>query len=53
MMSILFESDVCPHTEFRGLFLKSPGNFSGAESCFVFSVFTVKIEVSIILKIIQ
>ena len=38
----------------RGLSLKSPGNFSGAESCFVFSAFTFKIRVSsIILKIIK
>ena len=31
-----------------GLFLQSPGNFSGLESCFVFAF---KIKVSIILKI--
>ena len=34
----------------RGLFLESPGNFSGQESC---SVFAFKIKASIILKIIQ
>ena len=37
----------------RGLFLESPGNFWGAESCFVFAAFTVEIKVSIILKIIK
>ena len=37
----------------RGLFLESPGNFACAESCFVFAAFTVKIKVSIILKIIK
>ena len=36
-----------------GLFLESPDDFSGPESCFVFSVFVFKIKVSIILKIIQ
>ena len=36
-----------------GLFLQSPGNFSGPESCFVFAVFAFKIKVSIILKITQ
>ena len=35
----------------QGLFLESPGNFSGAESCFVFGVFAFTIKVSIILKI--
>ena len=29
-----------------GLFLESPGNFSGKESCFVFVVFAYKIKVS-------
>ena len=37
----------------RGLFIESPGNFACAESCFVFAAFTVKIKVSIILKIIK
>ena len=37
----------------RGLFLESPGNFWSAESCFVFAAFTVKIKVSIFLKIIK
>ena len=37
----------------RGLFLESPSNFLGPESCFVFVVFALKIKVSIILKIIQ
>ena len=36
-----------------GLFLESPANFSGPESCFVFAVFTFKIKVSKILKLIQ
>ena len=35
------------------LVLKSPGNFSGPESCFVFVVIAFKITVLIILKIIQ
>ena len=34
------------------LFLKSPGSFSGAESYFVFAVFTFKFKVSIILTMI-
>ena len=34
----------------RGLFLESPGNFSGPERCFVLVVFAFKIEVSIIFK---
>ena len=33
-----------------GLFLESPGNFSGQESCFLFAPFTFKIKFSIILK---
>ena len=37
----------------RGLFLESPVNFSGPESCFVFAVFAFKIKASIILKIIE
>ena len=37
----------------RGLFLESPGNFSGQESCSVFVVFAFKIKASIILTIIQ
>ena len=37
----------------RGLFLESPGNFSGPKSCFVFAVVAFKIKVSIILKMIQ
>ena len=37
----------------RGLFLERFGNFSGPESYFVFTVFTFKIKVSIILKMIQ
>ena len=37
----------------RGMFLESPGNFSGPESCSVFVVFAFKIKVSMILKIIQ
>ena len=36
-----------------GLFLESPANFSGPESCFLFVVFAFKFKVSIILKIIQ
>ena len=35
----------------RGLFLESPGNFSGPESCFVFAVFAFKVKVSKILKL--
>ena len=31
----------------------SPGNFSGPESCSVFTVFTFKIKVSIISKMIK
>ena len=34
-----------------GVFLESPGNYSGPESCFVFVAFTFKIKVLIILKI--
>ena len=34
-------------------FSKGPGNISGLESCFVFPMFTFKIKVSIILKMIQ
>ena len=34
-----------------GLFLESPDNFSGTESCFLFAAFAFKINVSIILKI--
>ena len=34
------------------LFLKSPVNFSGPESCFVFAAFASRIKVSAILKII-
>ena len=37
----------------RGLFLESPGNFSGPESCFVFAVFAFKFKLSKILKLIQ
>ena len=33
-----------------GLFLESPGNFYGPESCFLFAPFTFKIKFSIILK---
>ena len=33
-----------------GLFLESPGNFLGPESCVVFAAFTFKMKVSIILK---
>ena len=36
-----------------GLFLYSPCNFSGPESCFVCAVFAFKIKVLIILKTIQ
>ena len=34
-----------------GLFLESPDNFSGPESCFLFAAFAFRINVSIILKI--
>ena len=34
-------------------FSKGSGNISGLESCFVFAMFTFKIKVSIILKMIQ
>ena len=34
-----------------GLFLESPGNFLGPESCFLFAAFAFRINVSIILKI--
>ena len=34
----------------RGLFLESPGNFSGPDRCFVLVVFAFKIKVSIIFK---
>ena len=37
----------------RGLFLERPGDFSGPESGFVFAMFTFRIKVSIILKMIQ
>ena len=37
----------------RGLFLERSGNFSGPESYFVFTVFTFRIKISIILKMIQ
>ena len=37
----------------RGLFLERSSNFSGPESYFVFAVFTCKIKVSIILKMIS
>ena len=37
----------------RGPFLECPGNFSGLESCFMFTVYAFKIKVSIILKMIQ
>ena len=36
-----------------GLFLERPGDFSGPESCFVLAMFTFKIKVSIILKMIH
>ena len=45
-----------PHDIFmpdQGPFLESPGNFSGPESCFMFSVFVFKIKISIILKMIE
>ena len=45
----LFGRGACPNKTW-GLFLQSPGNFSGPESCFVFAF---KIKVSIILKITQ
>jgi len=35
------------------LFLERPGKFSGPESYFVFTVFTFRIKISIILKMIQ
>ena len=35
------------------LFLESPGNVSGPESCFLFVVFVFKIKVEIVLKIVQ
>ena len=41
-------SDTC-----RGPFLESSDNISGPESCFMFAVFLLEIEVSIILKMIQ
>ena len=34
----------------RGLFLESPGNFSGPDKCFVLILFAFKIKVSIIFK---
>ena len=37
----------------RGQFIESPDNFSGPKSCFMFALFTFKIKVSIILKMIQ
>ena len=36
-----------------GLFLESPGNFSGPLICFMCAVFTLKVKVSVILKMIQ
>ena len=37
--------------EAQGLFLESPGNFSGPERCFVLVVFTFKIKVSMKLSV--
>ena len=36
-----------------GPFLESPGNFSGPKTCFLFVVFLFKVQISIILKIIE
>ena len=37
----------------RYQFLESPSSFSGPKNCFMFTVFALKIKVSIILKMIQ
>ena len=49
---LLFRRGACANKTW-GLFLQTPGNFSGRESCFVFAVFAFKIKVSIILKTTQ
>lgn len=42
-----------PVAQTWGLFLESPGNFWGPESCFVFAVPSIQDQSSIKLKIIQ